>query len=134
MIQVWPEFPGLNGIFECNVGRSHDAHVHSNFFSTSETVVRYAIQDTQQFHLGLDIQFTDLVQKKRAGAGGFKQTGFHAVGSAKSALLVAEQFAHDQMFRKSAAVEIYPWLGASEGIVMNRASNQFLAAAAFTRD
>ena len=122
----------MDSVFQIDVGCGHDPHVDCHLLGATQTVVRHAIEHPQQFDLRLGVEFADLIQEQSTCRCSFEQTGFQGVGAAECAFFVAEQLTLNQMLGQSATVEIHPGLGTAEGVMMDCAGDQFLAAAAFT--
>jgi hypothetical protein len=131
MIQIAPEAAGFHHVLQILIGGRDDTHVHGHFAGTPQPVVRHAIQDTQKLYLHARFQFADLVQEQRPVMRQFEQPRFGGVGAAEGAFFVAKQLAFYQMLRQGGATDVYPRLGASQGIMMDGPGNQFLAGAAF---
>src|SRR3954454_25300461 len=71
----------------------NDADVNLDLAMSTEPAKRLPIQHAQQFHLPLQLQFADLVQKERSPVGEFKEPRFRRIGAAEGAFLVSEKFA-----------------------------------------
>ena len=87
-------------------GRDH-AHVNRDFSIPTQTIIRSAVQNPQQFHLDLRLQFANFVEKNRALVGQFKQARLRGIGATEGSLLVAEQFTLHQMFGQGGAVDVH---------------------------
>src|SRR5271165_4740574 len=98
---------------------------------STQTVVRCAVQNAQQFHLDLWLQFANFVEKNCALVGHFEQTGLRSIGATEGSLFVAKQFALHQMLRQSSAVNIHQRAFAPIRRSMNRTRDQLLARARF---
>src|SRR5215469_9375673 len=98
MVQVLAKSPLFYPCFKVLIGRSHDANIDLDFAMASQTIEGLAVEHTQQFHLRLQLQFADFVQKQSSFVSQFEQTGFGAICSTECTLLVSEQLALDQVF------------------------------------
>src|SRR5258708_7898014 len=97
MKKVLAKLSSMNRVFQLDVGRGHDAHVHRHLPSAAQTVVRHAIENAQQLNLSLDVQFANLIQEQRAGGCGLEQTRLQGVRAAESAFFITEQLALNQV-------------------------------------
>src|SRR5579864_1274337 len=84
--------------FEILIGSGDNADVDVNFAVAAETVEGLAIEHAQQFHLGLQLQFADFVEKKGALVGHFEEAWLGNIGSAESSFFISEEFALHQVF------------------------------------
>ena len=120
--------------FEILVGGGDNAYINFDFAMAAETVEGLAIEHAQQFHLSLQLQFADFVEKKRALVGHFEQPGLGGVGAAESAFFVSEKLALDEIFGKRRAVDVDPRTAAALRRLVNRAGDEFLAGPRLPRD
>ena len=105
--KIFAETAFFHRQFQILIGGGDHAHVDGNFPMSTQTVIRSAVQNAQQFHLDLRLQFANFVEKNRALVGQFKQTGLRGIGATEGSLLIAEQFALHQMFGQGGAVDIH---------------------------
>jgi hypothetical protein len=88
--QIGAKPSGLHRRFQVLVGGCHDACIHRDLFLSSHAVIRHAVQNAEQFDLHSQLQFSDLIQKQRAGIRQIEQSRLGGVGAAEGALLVSE--------------------------------------------
>src|SRR5690349_8302963 len=108
MEEVLPEATVAYGCLEILIGGGNDANVHLNLAVTAQAVERLPIQHAEQFHLRLQLQLANFVEEERALVGEFEQAGLRRISAAERAFLIAKQFAFDQIFRQSSAIDIHP--------------------------
>src|SRR6266576_4810023 len=100
---------------EVLVGCSDNTDVNLDLAMSTQTVERLSIQNAQQLHLCLQLQFPDLIEEKRASIGKLEQARLRCVGAAERAFFVSEQFALHQVFRKCGAIDVNPRTAAAVG-------------------
>ena len=132
--EILAEAAILDRGFEILIGGGDDADIDVDLAVTAETVEGLAVEDAQQFHLSLRLQFADFVEEKSAFVGQFEQAGLGDVGAAEGAFFVSEEFALHQVFGKRGAVDVDPGTAAAMGGLVNGASDEFLAGAGFAGD
>ena len=88
--QIGAKPSGLHRRFQVLVGGGHDACIHRDLLLPSHAVIRYAVQNAEQLDLHSQLQFSDLIQKQRAGIRQIEQSRLDRVGAAEGALLVSE--------------------------------------------
>jgi hypothetical protein len=92
------------------------------------------LQDSQQFYLEREREFTNLIEEKRAALSLCNATNLRGVRARESTLGMSEQLALEQVLRDSTAVNRDEGgTGATTGL-MNSASDKFFASSTFTRD
>ena len=131
MKQIGAESAGVYGFLEVHVTGSHHTHVGGHLARSTQPVIGYSIENSEQLHLRLGIELADFIQENRSVIGSFEQSLLHGVGAAEGAFLISEQLTLNEMFRQSSAIQIHPRLGAAQRIVMNSAGNKLFATAAF---
>src|SRR5262249_28580046 len=109
MIEVTAEPARSHQLFQVLIRGRHHSHVHPNFLSAPEPVIRNAIENAQEFYLNFGIKVADLIQKKRPLIRKFEEAGLHCVRAAESALLVAEKLALNQVLRDGGTIHVNPW-------------------------
>jgi hypothetical protein len=90
--------------------------------------------NTQQLDLHRQRHVADFVEEQGAAVGQFETPGTAGDRTGKGALLVAEQFAFQQLGRDRPAVDRHERRLAALGVVMQVARNHFLAGARLTED
>src|SRR5579864_5609163 len=97
------------------VGCGDNPDVNLDLAMSTQPVERLSIEDAQQLHLCLQLQFPDLVEEKRASIGKLEQARLRCVGAAERAFFVSEQLALHQVFRKRGAIDVNPRTAAAVG-------------------
>src|SRR5579871_5686416 len=112
------------GSFQILVGCGNDANVNLDLAVSTETIERLTVEHAQKFHLRLQLQFADFVQKKCSLVRQFEQSGLGAVGPAEGPFFIAEEFTFNQIFRKRGAIDVDPWAIAAVRRFVDRARDQ----------
>ena len=100
--------------------------------SIAADAVNFAfLNGAQQFGLQAQIHFADFVQQQGAAVGILELAHAPRHGAGEGALLVAEQFALQQIRRNGAAVDRDEGLAGARATVMHGARHQFLASPRF---
>src|ERR1700727_1504763 len=120
--------------FQVLIGGSDDADIHFKLAMTAQPVKRISVQHAQQFDLSVKLQFSDFIKEQSAAVGEFKESRLGDIGARECALLVAEQFALDQVFGECGTVDVDPGSSATLRRLMNGACNQLLARSRFPSD
>ena len=133
-IKIFAEFLFFDSFFEVHMGSRNHPHIHGNF-----PVVPYAgnvlfLQHPQEFHLHVQRQFPDLVQKDGASVGFFEIPLAVIDGSRKRTLGMPEQQGFDKVFRNSPAVHRNKRLVASGTVVVQVAGKDLFARARLPAD
>src|ERR1700676_355476 len=97
MEKIFAETAFSHGDFQVLVGGRDDPHIHCDLAVSSQTVVRSAVQHSQQLDLNMGWQFADFIQEERSLVGQLEKSRLGVVGAAESAFFVAKQFALDQV-------------------------------------
>ncbi len=133
VVEVLPEAPRLNRLLQVAVGGGHDPGVDRDLLPAADALDGLLLEEAQELHLQGGRQFADLVQEERAALGQLDAPLALDVGAGEGPLLVAEEFALQQVLRDGAAVD------RDEGPVFAAAQRvdgpgrQLLAGAAFAR-
>ena len=88
----------------------------------------------QQLDLHRQRHVADFVEEQRTAIGQFETPGTAGDRTGEGALLVAEQFAFQQLCRDRPAVDWHEWRVATLGVVMQITRNHFLAGAGLAED
>src|SRR5215472_7137180 len=94
--------------FEVLIGGSNNSNIDLDLAVSAQTVKRLAIEDAQQLHLRLQLQFADFIEKQRSPICQLEQPGLGAVSAAESSFFVPEQFTLDKVLGKGCTVDIDP--------------------------
>ena len=70
--QIRAELGVFGHLLQITVTRRDDAHVHFDFVRAAETAERLLFDGAQKLRLDADVEFTDLVEEKRAAMGEFE--------------------------------------------------------------
>lgn len=97
IVQIFSEGTIRYHLAERPVRRRYDSYVHQARLAASERSHFSLAQGPKQHGLGSKRKFTHLVQKQHPTVSGFKEPPVVADGTGKAALLVTEQFAHQQL-------------------------------------
>src|SRR5215471_9884362 len=108
MIKIPAEAAGPHQLLQILVGGGHHANIHSNFLTPTQAVVRNAIEHAQEFDLDFGIKIANLIEKKSALVRQFEESRLHGIGAAECALLVAEEFAFNQVLGDGGTIHVDP--------------------------
>lgn len=133
VVKILAEGLGLDEGFEVLVGGSDHAHIHVRRLAGAHGPDLSVLHDPQK--LGLDRQrdVPDFVQMQGPFVGGGKKPLVITIGTGKSALDVAEEFAFEQVFRNRRTVHRHKRLGGARTEMMDHAGHQLLAGSRFPR-
>ena len=92
------------------------------------------LQNAEDFALHLQRHFTDLVQKKRALVALLEAADPLGRRACECALLVAEEFALEEVFRDGGAIDREEAAVAAGAVIVNRTGHEFLARSALAGD
>ena len=134
VVQVFAEGADFNHAFEVFVGRGNDAHVGALGFVAAHTFKGALLQHAQQLDLHGQRHVADFIQEQRAAVGQFKTPGAAGDGAGECALLMAEQFAFEQLGGNRPAVNGHKGRVTAFGVVMQVARDHFLAGPRLAQD
>src|SRR4029077_7331874 len=120
-----------NALRKIAIGGDDDANVDFDGLCSANAFETTFLENAQQFGLAGQGELANFIEKKRAALGHFASVGFAVVGSGEGAAFVAKEFVLDEAFGDGGAVQGDERLLAAIGKVMNGASEEFLAGAAF---
>ncbi|MCY1431760.1 hypothetical protein D9M71_477360 [compost metagenome] len=129
VVQVFAEGAVLDHGFEVLVRRSDDAHVDALGLVATHALEGALLQHTQQLDLHRQRHVADFIEEQGTAVGQLKTPGTAGDGPGKGALLVAEQFAFQQLGRDRATVDRHERRFTALGVVMQVARHHFLAGA-----
>src|SRR2546426_4316872 len=101
MVQILPEAGGGHRLVHVLVGGGDDAQIDGDLALAPEAPKTHRVEELQQLGLGALRQLGDLVQEKGAARRHFDETATHGTGVRERSFLVAEQFALDEVVRRS---------------------------------
>ena len=113
---------------------AQDAHVDGGFFLFADRAHGFFLNRAQQFHLHVQRQVGDFVEKQRAAVRGLKQAGLVRHCAGEAAFFVAEEFAVHEVIGNRAAVHRDERATSAGTAFMDQARDQLLASAGFTAD
>src|SRR5438552_12762331 len=105
IVQVLAELAGAPRLREIAVGRGHDAYVHPARPRATDAEEGARFEHTQELHLHVWLDLTDLVQEEGAAVGQLDEPGLEADGARERALLVTEELGLEHLAGQRAAVE-----------------------------
>ena len=94
----------IDHIGEISIGCCNDAYIGLNRLVTANSLVLVFLQDSQHFGLGGHWNFADFIQQKATSLSPFKASDALTMGSGEGTFFMAKQFAFDEVFRKSSAI------------------------------
>ena len=116
------------------VGGGDDADIGLDRRAAADRRVFALLQHAQQTGLRLHRHVADLVEEQRAALGLFEAAGGALVGAGEGPLLVAEQFALDEVARNGRHVDGDEGAFLALAVIVQRAGHQFLAGAGLAVD
>ena len=134
MVEVAAERAGLDQLFEIAMGGDHDAHIHGGGLVGADALHLAFFEHAQQLGLHGGGHVADFVEEQRAAMGLLEFAGVALGGAGERALLVAEEFAFDQLGGNGGAVQRDERAAGAMALFMQGARHQFLAGAGFAID
>ena len=116
------------------MGRGNDTHIDLLRLETTDGDDLAFLQHAQQSRLRIERHIANLVEKQAAAIGLLEPPLLARHGAGESALLMAEQFAFNQIARHGGHVYRNKRLGAAFAILVQGARDQFLAGTGITGD
>lgn len=116
------------------MGGGNDAHVHALGLVAAHALEGAFLQYAQQLDLHRQRHVADFVEEQCAAIGQLKAPGTAGDRPGKGALLVAEQFAFQQLCRDRPAVDRHKGPVATLGVIVQVARDHFLAGARLAED
>ena len=132
--QILAKLPGGDRLFEPLVRRGNDANIHRDRIIAADALDGAVLQHTQNLGLRRQRHVADLVEEQRALVALLKLADALRAGPGERALFVAEQLALEQALRDRCAVDRQIRFIVALAVLVNGASNQFLAGAALAGD
>ena len=127
VVQILAELSRPNHLPEVTVGGGNHAHVDGDRAIAAEAREFAVLQHVKELGLQRGRHLPDLIEHDRALMGEFELAHPEQLRPGKSAALVAEQFAFEQVSRQRGAVHLDEGLGAPGRPPMELARNHFLA-------
>src|SRR5438445_203006 len=104
--EILPEFFALDAFLQVAVRGGNDAHVHFHRAVAAHALELPLLEHPQEFRLERGGNLTDLVEQNRAAVREFEAPFPLVQRPGEGALLVAEKFTLDQVFRDGRAVDL----------------------------
>lgn len=114
------------------MGGGNQPHIDLEFLAGADWGEGAFLQDTQQSHLHIRRQLTELIQKQRAAMGLLEHSGPIGNRSGECALLVAKQGGVDQLRHNGPAVHRHKGRNRTWAGIVNGAGKQLFAGTGFT--
>ena len=134
VVQVFAEAAHLDHAFEVLVGGRDDAHIDALGLVAAHAFEGTFLQHTQQLDLHRQRHIADFIKEQGAAVGQLETPGTAGDRPGKGALLVAEQFAFEQLCRDRPAVDRHKRPVAALGVIVQVARDHFLAGARLAED
>ena len=134
VVQVLAEAALLDHLLEVLVGGRDDAHIGALGLIAADSLEGALLQHAQQLDLHRQRHIADFIEEQRAPVGQLEAPRPAGDGTGERALLVAEQFAFQQLRRDRPAVDRHERPFATLGMVMQVARDHFLAGARLAED
>ena len=106
-----------------------NAHVDSGLLLLADRAHGLLLDDAQQFHLHVQGQIRDFIEKQRPALGGLDQSLFVAHRTGEAAALVPEELAFHELGGNGAAIDRDERAVAARAGLVNEFRHQFLAGA-----
>jgi hypothetical protein len=134
VVEVLAQSPFADRLTHRTIGCGQDAHVDWQVFACAEAQNSLLFENTEQFGLHLGPHLGDLIEQKAATVRPLEASLAAAIRASKSPTLVAEQFAFDQAFRDSGAIDCHVWWVLARRSVVNRAGGPLFPRTALASD
>jgi hypothetical protein len=93
IIQVFPESFVCYCLLQVNVGSGDYPRINLELLPAADTLNELLLEETEQLHLELQGDFSDLIQEERAAARSLDATLALEMGASEGALFMTEQLA-----------------------------------------
>ena len=134
IIQVGPEFPIIDHLFEVFIRGSDDSNLHRHRFAISDPNDFSFLEDPKQSGLEPQRQFRDLIEKERASIRFLKVPPAPRCRSAKRSFLMTKKLAFHETFGNAATIHRHKGFAFSIPVPMKCPGNPLLAGTGFTLD
>jgi hypothetical protein len=132
IVEVASKFTALHHAFEVLVSCGHEAHVDAMGAPASEALEFLFLQNTEELRLQCQGDIPYFIKKQSSFVGQLETANLLCDRSCKSASLVAEEFALEQVEGNRGTVELDQGLAAAGTRVVDRVSDEFLAGASLS--
>src|SRR5712664_1020209 len=133
-IKIFAEAAGFHSGRKINVGEGDKARFDAQGFRAAEAFKRALLQNAQELALRSRRKRGDFIENDGAVAAELETAELALDRAGKSAALVAEEFAFDQLRRKAGAINFQERRIAARAELMNQAREVVLTGATFTGD
>ena len=133
IVEVLAKPAAFDHRIEVLVGRGNDADIGRDGLAPAQPLESPLLQQPQDLGLGARGHVADFVQQQRAAVGLLELADAPAVGPGKRPALVAEEFAFQERLGNGRAVDGQERRLAAAAVMVDGASDQFLARAAFPK-
>ena len=120
--------------FKIVMCRRNDAHIAVLRNAAADALEYALLQHPQQLHLHGWVHVAYFVEEDRAAVGDFEPPLARCQSTGEGALLVAEQFALEQLGGYGTAVDRHEWACSARRSLVDGARNDFLAGAGFAQN
>src|SRR6202166_2736425 len=134
VVKVFPEFSFAKPRLQIAIGRGQHSHVDRHLGTAAQATDLAFLDDPQKLGLQFGLHLGDFVEEQRASVCKFEAPFAAAVSTRERSALVAKQLTLHQGLGQRGAIDRDIRPVRSSGKFMNRASDQFLAGAAFAHD
>ena len=134
VVEVLTETTGSHFLDEVLVGGGDDAHVGGERLVGAHAGKRAILQHAQQFHLDGQRHIADFIEEKRASIRLLEAAGAACDGPGERTLLMAEEFAFEQVFGDGAAIDGDHLALAARAVFVHGLGDELLAGAALAGD
>ena len=132
--EIFPETVLGDHLFQVLVRRGNDAHVRLLGLVATDALEGALLQHAQQLDLHGQRHVADFIEEQGAALGQLEAADAAGDRTSEGALLVAEQFAFQQLGRNRPAVDRHEGRATTLGVIVQIARHDFLAGAGLTED
>ncbi len=134
VVEVGAEVAFFHELHEVAIGGGEEADVDLDGLGAADALEFAFLKNAQELGLKVGRYLAHFVEEERAAVGEF-EAAFTAVGGAgEGAFFMTEEFALDEVFRESGAVDFDVGLVATRGVAVELAGDHFFAGAVFASD
>src|SRR5580704_3512965 len=132
--KILPEASGRDFLIEVGIGGGDDPHIHAAGLGRSDAFHLTAFEHAEQLGLLRNWDIGNFIEKQRSAVSQFEAADAVGLGVGEGAFLVTEQFALENAFRQTAGVDGNQRPRCAVRERMQRAGDDFLAAAMLAGD
>src|SRR5258705_6882246 len=134
VVEITAETPIHDGLLQIAVGRRDETDVGAERRRATDTFVLALLDDAEELGFDRGRQLADLVEEQRAARGQLEAAALEPVGSREGATLGPEELRLDERLGHGRAVDGDEGTLGTPARIVDGASDQFLARAAFPRE